>query len=277
MDIRVGYRIEIGTIQATPGILLLDPHPSRQPDFVTGSNARAASVVDGSDVPAEEYTDSLGNLCRRLVIPAGGVILTNEMVVRDSGMPDQFDQAAVEIWPADLPSDVIEYMLPSRYCEVDELSAAAWNLFSNFAPGWNRVQQICNYVNAQIRFDYQCARSTRTAAQAMSERVGVCRDFTHLAIALCRAMNIPARYCNGFLGDIGVPPDPAPMDYNAWFEAYLGGRWWTFDARHNVPRIGRILVARGRDAADTPMVHTFGPHTLNRFEVITEEVSPKVL
>ena len=277
MDIRVGYRIEIGTIQATPGILLLDPHPGRQPDFVTGPNARAASVVDGSDVPMEEYTDGFGNLCRRLVIPAGGVILTNDMVVRDSGMPDQFDQAAVEIWPPDLPTGVIGYMLPSRYCEVDELSATAWNLFGSFAPGWNRVQQICNFVNAQIRFDYQGARSTRTAAQAMNERVGVCRDFTHLAIALCRAMNIPARYCNGFLGDIGVPPDPAPMDYNAWFEAYLGGRWWTFDARHNVPRIGRILVARGRDAADTPMVHTFGPHTLNRFEVITEEVSPKVL
>lgn len=273
MDIRVGYRIEIGTIQAIPGILLLDPQPSRQPDFVTGPNARATSLVDGGDVPVQEYTDGFGNLCRRLVIPAGGAILTNDMVVRDSGMPDQFDQAAVEIWPADLPSDVIEYMLPSRYCEVDELSATAWNLFGSFAPGWNRVQQICNYVNAQIRFDYQCARNTRTAAQAMSERVGVCRDFTHLAIALCRAMNIPARYCNGFLGDIGVPPDPAPMDYNAWFEAYLGGTWWTFDARHNVPRIGRILVARGRDAADIPMVHTFGPHVLNRFEVITEEVA----
>lgn len=274
MDIRVGYRIEIGTIQAVPGILLLDPHPSRQADFASEPNPRAVSIVDGSDVPVSEYTDGFGNLCRRLVIPAGGAILTNDMVVRDSGKPDQFDQTAAEIWPPDLPADVIEYMLPSRYCEVDELSATAWSLFGSFAPGWNRVQQICNYVNAQIRFDYQCARSTRTAAQAMSERVGVCRDFTHLAIALCRAMNIPARYCNGFLGDIGVPPDPAPMDYNAWFEAYLGGAWWTFDARHNVPRIGRILVARGRDAADIPMVHTFGLHMLQRFEVITEELAP---
>ena len=273
MDIRVGYRIEIGTIQAVPGILLLDPHPSRQADFASEPNPRAVSIVDGSDVPVSEYTDGFGNLCRRLVIPAGGAILTNDMVVRDSGKPDQFDHTAAEIWPPDLPPDVIEYMLPSRYCEVDELSATAWSLFGNLAPGWNRVQQICNYVNAQIRFDYQCARSTRTAGQAMSERVGVCRDFTHLAIALCRAMNIPARYCNGFLGDIGVPPDPAPMDYNAWFEAYLGGAWWTFDARHNVPRIGRILVARGRDAADIPMVHTFGPHMLQRFEVITEELA----
>lgn len=275
MDIRVGYRIEIDTIQAVPGILLLDPHRSRQADFVSKPNPRAVSIADGGEVPVEEYTDGFGNLCRRLVIPAGGAIFTNDIVVRDSGLPDRFDQAAAEIWPADLPPDVIEYMLPSRYCEVDELSATAWGLFGSFAPGWNRVQQICNYVNAQIRFDYQCARSTRTAAQAMNERVGVCRDFTHLAIALCRAMNIPARYCNGFLGDIGVPPDPAPMDYNAWFEAYLGGTWWTFDARHNVQRIGRILVARGRDAADIPMVHTFGPHMLNRFEVITEEVAPK--
>lgn len=275
MDIRVGYRIEIGTIQAVPGILLLDPHRSRQADFVSEPNPRAVSIADGSEVPVEEYTDGFGNLCRRLVIPAGGAIFTNDMVVRDSGLPDQFDQTAAETWPPDLPPDVIEYMLPRRYCEVDELSATAWGLFGSFAPGWNRVQQICNYVNAQIRFDYQCARSTRTAAQAMNERVGVCRDFTHLAIALCRAMNIPARYCNGFLGDIRVPPDPAPMDYNAWFEAYLGGTWWTFDARHNVPRIGRILVARGRDAADIPMVHTFGPHMLNRFEVITDEVAPR--
>jgi len=173
-------------------------------------------------------------------------------------------------------SNVIEYMLSSRYCEVNVLSATAWDLFGNYAPGWNRVQQICNLVNERIRFDYQCARGTRTAAQALNERVGVCRDFTRLAIALRRAMNIPARYCNGFLGDIGIPPDPAPMDCNAWFEAYRGGKWWTFDARHNVPRIGRILVARGRDAADIPMVHTFGPHILNRFEVITEEVLPVV-
>ena len=172
----------------------------------------------------------------------------------------------------DLPSEVFEYVLPSRYCEVDELIATAWTLFGTYEPGWNRVQQICNYVNAQIRFDYQCARNTRTAVQAMNERVGVCRDFTHLAVALCRCMNIPARYCNGFLGDIGVPRDPAPMDYNAWFEAFLDGKWYTFDARHNMPRIGRILVARGRDAADIPMMHTFGPHVLQKFEIVTEEV-----
>lgn len=273
MDIRVGYRIEIGAFQDVPALVLLDPHPSRHADFMSLPTPQIVSITDGSNVPVEEYTDGFGNRCRRLVVPAGGAIFTNDMIVRDSGEPDSWDKQAPEIWPPNLPPAVIEYTLSSRYCEVDELSATAWSLFGTYAPGWNRVQQICNYVNAQIRFDYQCARSTRTAAQAMQERVGVCRDFTHLAIALCRAMNIPARYCNGFLGDIGVPPDPAPMDYNAWFEAYLGGRWWIFDARHNVPRIGRILVARGRDAADIPMIHTYGPHTLNRFEVITEEIS----
>ncbi|KRE13863.1 transglutaminase [Bosea sp. Root381] len=273
MEIRVGYQIEITTAQPVSCMTLLDPHPSRDGDMVSLPRPRVTSLADGSEVRVREYTDGFGNRCRRLLVPAGGVLFTSDLVVRDAGIPDQWDKQAPEILPDDLPSEVIEYMLSSRYCEVDEVSATAWNLFGSFAPGWNRVQQICNYVNAQIRFDYQFARNTRTAAQAMNERVGVCRDFTHLAIALCRAMNIPARYCNGFLGDIGVPPDPAPMDYNAWFEAYLGGKWYAFDARHNMPRIGRILVARGRDAADVPMIHTFGPHLLQRFEIVTEELA----
>ncbi|MCV9937368.1 transglutaminase family protein [Boseaceae bacterium BT-24-1] len=272
MQIRVGYRIEIVTAQTTPAVVLLDPHPSRSKDVVGQPTPQIKSIIDGRNVPVEEYTDGFGNQCRRLVIPQGGAIFTNDVIVRDTGIPDQFDKNAPEVWPGDLPAELIEYTLSSRYCEVDELSATAWNLFGNFAPGWNRVQQICNYVNAQIRFDYRFARNTRTAVQAMNERVGVCRDFTHLAIALCRAMNIPARYCNGFLGDIGVPRDPAPMDYNAWFEAYLGGKWYIFDARHNMPRIGRVLVARGRDAADIPMIHTYGPHGLQRFDILTEEV-----
>ncbi|CAH1659109.1 putative Transglutaminase-like cysteine protease [Hyphomicrobiales bacterium] len=272
MDIRIGYRIEIVTQQPTPGLLLLDPHPIRDTSIVSPPTPQISSLVDGAHVPVREYIDRFGNRCRRLIIPQGGARFTNGMVLRDPGTPDQVDEAAAEVWPADLPDEVIEYTLSSRYCEVDELSPTAWSLFGNCAPGWNRVQQICNFVHAQLRFDYQFARSTRSAAQAMNERVGVCRDFTHLAIALCRCMNIPARYCNGFLGDIGVPPDPAPMDYNAWFEAYLGGRWYTFDARHNTPRIGRILVARGRDAADIPMIHTFGPHMLQRFEIYTDEL-----
>lgn len=275
MEIRVGYRIEIVTTQPVPALLLLDPHPTRDGDVIQGPMATVTSLGGSGSIPVSEYVDGFGNRCRKLIIPAGGAALINDMVISDTGEPDRWDRDAREVWAADLPTDAIQYTLSSRYCEVDELSAIAWSLFGGYAPGWNRVQQICNYVNAQIRFDYQFARNTRTAAQAMNERVGVCRDFTHLAIALCRAMNIPARYCNGFLGDIGVPRDPAPMDYNAWFEAYLGGKWYTFDARHNMPRIGRILVARGRDAADIPMIHTFGPHTLQRFEVITEELSER--
>lgn len=277
MDIRVGYMIEIVTYQRTPALLLLDPHPSRDDDRVTLPMTTVTSLSDGADVPCQEYRDGFGNRCRRLVAPPGGVQFTNDIIIRDTGIADVVDRNAGEIFPGDLPSEVFEYMRPSRYCEVDELSATAWNLFGDYAPGWNRVQQICNYVNAQIRFDYQFARNTRTAAQAMAERVGVCRDFAHLAVTLCRCMNIPARYCNGFLGDIGVPRDSAPMDYNAWFEAYLEGRWYTFDARHNRPRIGRILVARGRDAADIPMIHTFGPHLLQHFEVFTDEVVADVL
>jgi transglutaminase-like putative cysteine protease len=166
--------------------------------------------------------------------------------------------------------------MASRYCESDLLSNLAWSRFGSIQGGWAKVQAICDYVHEHLRFSYPEAREARTAAQAIEERSGVCRDFTHLAIALCRAMNIPARFCNGYLGDIGVPPDPAPMDFNAWFEAYLGGRWHTFDARHNQPRIGRILVSRGRDAADVAMITSFGPHLLPRFTVITEEVSENV-
>lgn len=273
MEIRCGYRIDVVCSQPTPAILLLDPHPSRDADIVNGPHNVVTSLTDSRDIPRTEYTDGFGNRCCRLVVPPGGAAFTNDLIVRDTGMGDRVDRHAREAFAGDLPSDVLIYMLPSRYCEVDELSATAWQLFGTTAPGWERVQQICNYVNDRIRFDYQCARATRTAAQAMDEKVGVCRDFTHLAVALCRCMNIPARYCNGFLGDVRVPRDPAPMDYNAWFEAYLGGRWYTFDARHNVPRIGRILVARGRDAADIPLIHTFGPHILQKFEVITHEVT----
>ncbi|TCR64601.1 transglutaminase family protein [Bosea sp. BK604] len=272
MKIRVGYRIEIVTSVPTPALVLLDPHPSRDADKVYSGKRAVKSLADGSDVPVAEYVDGFGNRCRRLVVPTAGAAFERDLIMRDSGEADHFDRNAKEVFPGDLPSEVFEYMLSSRYCEVDELSPTAWNLFGNFAPGWNRVQQICNFVNTRIRFDYQCARNTRTAAQALAEGVGVCRDFTHLAVAFCRCMNIPARYCNGFLGDIGVPRDPAPMDYNAWFEAYLDGTWFTFDARHNMPRIGRILVARGRDAADIPLIHTFGPHLLQKFEVVTDEV-----
>jgi len=193
--------------------------------------------------------------------------------VFDPGWADPVDYGAAEHAAADLPVATLPFLLPSRYCEVDsELLAFAWSNFSSVAPGWHRVQSICDFVHEHLRFNYQSARATRTALEGFRERTGVCRDFAHLAITLCRCMNIPARYATGYLGDIGVPPVPSPMDFSAWFEVYLGERWYTFDARHNVPRIGRIVIARGRDAADVPITMVFGANSLKRFEVTTEEV-----
>lgn len=192
-------------------------------------------------------------------------------------MPDRVFEGAEEAPLDQLPNEALVYLLGSRYCETDKLSDIAWQTFGSTPRGWRRVQAICDFVCSHLTFGYEHARPTRTAFEAYQERLGVCRDFAHLAVAFCRCMNIPARYANGFLGDIGVPPDPAPMDYNAWFEVFLDGRWITFDARHNVPRIGRITVARGRDATDIPLAHTFGAHVLQSFRVWTEEVEPLVL
>ena len=203
--------------------------------------------------------------------------MTCDGVIQDDGRPDVMTADAPETPVPELPDDVLVYLLGSRYCETDKLSQIAWNLFGQTRPGWSRVQAICDFTHQRIAFGYKYARNTRTAYEAYEERVGVCRDYAHLAVALCRCMNIPARYGTGYLGDIGVPPDPEPMDFSAWFEAYLGGRWHTFDARHNFPRIGRILVARGRDAADTPLLNTFGPHLLQSFKVWTDEVAADAL
>jgi transglutaminase-like putative cysteine protease len=203
--------------------------------------------------------------------------MTCDGVIEDDGKPDATLADTPETPVAELPDEVLVYLLGSRYCETDRLSQIAWNLFGTTKPGWSRVQAICDFVHQRIAFNYMHARSTRTAYEAYEERIGVCRDYAHLAVALCRCMNIPARYGTGYLGDIGVPPDPEPMDFSAWFEAFLGGRWHTFDARHNFPRIGRILVARGRDAADTPLLNTFGPHRLDLFKVWTLELSADAL
>jgi transglutaminase-like putative cysteine protease len=205
-------------------------------------------------------------------VGAGATQLSCHGVMADHGLADPVELDAPLVPVADLPPETLPFLLASRYCETDLLGSFAWWKFGGIQGGWARVQAICDFVHDHITFGYGNARATRTAMEAFEECVGVCRDFTHLAVTLCRCLNIPARYCNGYLGDIGVPPDPAPMDFNAWFEAYIGGRWYTFDARHNVPRIGRILVARGRDAMDIPMLQSFGPHFLRRFEVTTEEV-----
>lgn len=273
MHIRYGYRIELVCERPTALLSLLDVHPSRRHDLIRPDEMRATPLQGRSGpIALSQHIDPYGNICRRLTAPAGGVVLACEGLIHDDGALDAADFSAHEAAPAELPDAVLPYLLGSRYCETDRLAETAWSLFGQVEPGWARVQAVTQFVHNHVSFGYAFARNTRTAIEAFNERIGVCRDFAHLAIALCRCLNIPARYCNGYLGDIGVPPDPAPMDFNAWFEVWLGGRWHTFDARHNQRRIGRIVIARGRDAADVPMLTSFGPHWLQRFEVITEEV-----
>lgn len=271
MLIKIGFDIELEVSSPMALIHLLQVHPSREGDLL----APEALEID-PPLRSEDYVDNFGNRCGRVNVPTGfsRVRFRNEAVVRDSGLPDAVDWSAAQHDPCDLPVNTLQFLLASRYCEVDsDLMQFAWSRFSHVPRGWARVQAICDFVHEHIRFDYQQARATRTAREGFAERVGVCRDYTHLAITLCRCMNIPARYCTGYLGDIGVPAVPYPMDFSAWFEVFLGDRWHTFDARHNVPRIGRIVMARGRDASDVPITMCFGQNKLTRFEVITEEVS----
>jgi transglutaminase-like putative cysteine protease len=275
MLIRIGYDIELGVASPMALIYLLRVHPSRRDDLIAPEDFRISN-----DLIADEYIDSFGNHCGRVNVPAGinSVRFTNSALIRDSGLPDEYAPDARQRDPTELPFSTLQYLLPSRYCEVDsELLTFAWNTFGPTPPGWQRVQAICDFVHQHITFDYQSARATRTAVDGFRERVGVCRDFTHLAVTLCRCMNIPARYTTGYLGDIGVPPVPSPMDFSAWFEVFLGDRWYTFDARHNQRRIGRIVMARGRDAGDVPITMAFGANSLWRFEVVTEEVPEESL
>jgi transglutaminase-like putative cysteine protease len=219
-----------------------------------------------------QYRDCFGNWCSRLIAPAGQLKLTTDALIHDPGTYDHYEPYAIQHEVSDLPDECMQFLLGSRYCETDRLMDMAWSYFANTQPGWARVQAICDFVHNHVTFGYQYARNTRTAFEAYQEHVGVCRDFAHLAVTLCRCMNIPARYCTGYLGDIGVPKDPAPMDFSAWFEAYIGGQWHTFDARHNTPRIARVLIGRGRDAADIAISTHFGPSILNSFRVWTDEV-----
>ena len=265
IKIRVGYELIYDLPQPTPMIMVLGTHFSRASDIIVSDH-----VTTNPAVPISHYRDLFGNLCSRIVAPPGRLTLYGDGIVRDSGLHDIVAPHAPQHPIEELPSDTIGYLLGSRYCETDRLSDQAWQLFGNTTPGWARVQAICDYVNQHITFGYQYARPTKTAWDAFNERAGVCRDFAHLAITFCRAMNIPARYCTGYLGDIGIPPVPDPMDFAGWFEAYLGGRWYTFDPRNNVPRIGHILIGQGRDAADVPITHTFGPNTLVSFRVWTD-------
>jgi transglutaminase-like putative cysteine protease len=271
MDIRYGFDITVDFAQPTTFLTMMDVHS----DFRNGVVEETALNVQPI-IPAERFIDDCGNVVRRLSAPAGVTSLRLQGVYRTDGCADEVDTAAEAALVSDLPPEALPFLRPSRYCETELVSDFAWTNFGALPGGWAKVQAICDFVNQRLRFSYPEARPTRTASEALAEGVGVCRDFTHLAVALCRCLNIPARYCNGYLGDIGVPPDPAPMDFNAWFEVFLGNRWYTFDARHNQPRIGRILIARGRDAADIPMITTFGSHRLARFTVVTEEIQERI-
>ena len=268
MKIRAGYEISYSCSQPTPMILMLSVHPSRIPELMTPDRIRLDPLI-----PVNEYRDSFGNTCHVIHAGAGGLTLAADFLIEDSGTPDEVAPAAEQHSMEKLPVETLVYLLGSRYCETDRFIQIAWSEFGKVPKGWPLVQTICDYVHERIKFGYEHASPTKTAWDAHGERRGVCRDFAHLAVTLCRCMNVPARYCTGYLGDIGVPPDPSPMDFSAWFEAYLGGRWYTFDARHNEPRIGRILMARGRDATDVAIVTSFGPCTLAGFKVTTDEVT----
>jgi len=267
MKIRVGYDMTFDCAEATPMVLMLNVHPSRaadllMPDWMRVSPARSITP----------YVDSFGNKCVRLLAPKGEINISADTVAIDSGRADAVDLAAEEHAISELPHETLIFLLGSRYCETDRLMQRAWELFGKTPRGWRRVQAICDYVHHHLEFGYKHAGPMRGAAEAYEVRRGVCRDFAHLAVALCRCMNIPARYCTGYLGDIGVPQEPDPMVFSAWFEVFLGGRWYTFDARHNTPRIGRVLIARGRDAADVAISTTFGPNLLKKFAVHTDEI-----
>ncbi len=266
MLIRYGYDITITCAQDTPLICMMAARDERRDDVRV-----QAGVVTEPRVPTSVYRDMFGNACRRLVAPAGVFRLREDSTLEMSDLPDPVEPWAREVAVADLPDHVLVYLLGSRYCETDRLSQLAWDLFGTAAPGWGRVQAICDYVHGHIRFDYMAARATRTAHEAWVERTGVCRDFAHLGVALCRCMNIPTRYVNGYLGDIGVPVT-GPGDFAAWMECYLDGGWRSFDPRNNQPRIGRIVVAYGRDAADVPLIHSFGPHVLQSFTIQSDRV-----
>ncbi|AOR78204.1 transglutaminase-like domain-containing protein [Novosphingobium resinovorum] len=266
MLIRAGYDIAFTCEQSVPMLAHLSVHSSRNKDLRTPQR-----LFTMPDVPIYDYVDSFGNICTRLTIPTGGLTLSCGFVIEDDFDPDPVEPEASQSAIEALPDDVMLYLLASRYCETDRLSEMAWDLFGSTPPGWALVQAIVDFVHRHIRFDYMKARSTKTAWDVFEEREGVCRDFAHLAITLCRCMNLPARYCTGYLGDMDLLKPLGDMDFSAWFEVWLGDRWYVFDARHNRPRSGRILMARGRDAADAALTMTFGPVTLSRFDIYTDE------
>ena len=267
MQIRTGFELVYSFPQPTPLILVVNTHHSRAADIIVPDR-----LMTKRRMPLSGYRDAFGNWCYRGLAPAGRVRLSTDCIIRDSGQPDERVISAGQDSVENLPEEILVFLLGSRYCETDRLSETAWQLFSHVTPGYPRVQAICDYVHHHIAFNYQNARATRSAVEAFNERTGVCRDYAHLAIAFCRCMNIPARYCTGYLSDLGTPPPYGVGDFAAWIEVWIGGRWHTFDPRNNVPRVGRILMARGRDACDVAIATTFGSNTLESFRVWTDEL-----
>ena len=268
MKIRAGFELLYDCPQPTPMILQVSVHPSRQADLISWDGLQVSPPI-----PANTYHDTFGNFCHVIHAPAGRLTLSTDFMVQDSGQLDPYVPGAMAHPLEELPAETLIFLLGSRYCETDRLSDLAWSTFGHLPKDWGLVQAICDFAHERITFGYEHASPTKTAFDAYTERRGVCRDYAHLAIALCRCMNVPARYCTGYLGDMGTEPPYGPGDFAAWFEAYLGGRWHIFDPRNNVPRIGRILMARGRDATDVAMVTSFGPCTLAGFKVFTDEVA----
>jgi transglutaminase-like putative cysteine protease len=269
MILRLGYDIQFEFPGPVAMVALLHVHPSRDADL------RAPDAVGLEPaLQADTFIDSFGNRCTRFLAQKGALRLSNSTLIYDSGLADPVSPGAREVPVQELPYDVLKYLYNSRYCEVDRFSMIALELFGGVPKGWSRVQAVCDWVHARVTFGYHFARATKSALDVFTERVGVCRDFQHLAVTMCRALNIPARYATGYLGDIGVPVSPTPMDFSAWFEVYLEDRWWTFDARHNQPRIGRVLMATGRDASDVAITTSFGVADLKHFTVVTEELPP---
>jgi transglutaminase-like putative cysteine protease len=262
MLLRVGFELIYQFPQPTPVILVVDLHYSRASDIVSHEFLRTDPAV-----PVSGYRDGFGNWCSRILAPEGRISITSGAVVRVADSPEPVFPDAWQQTVETLPEETLVFLLGSRYCETDLMSSLAWDLFGAVAPGYARVQAICDYVHGHIQFDYLAARATRTAAEAYRERIGVCRDFAHLAITFCRCLNIPARYCTGYLSDLGMPLPWSAGDFAAWFEVYLAGQWYTFDPRNNQPRMGRVLMARGRDAADVAIATTFGPNVLEKFLV----------
>ena len=267
MLIKVGFEITYAAVQPTPMVIMLSIHPSRFADIVG-----TETIVAEPDMPIGFYRDSFGNVCGRLVAPAGGVTLRGSALVRDCGLPDVVVPTAQQVPIDQLPDELLLYLMPSRYCETDKLTDIAWSLFGKTEAGWKRVAAITEFVHNHVTFGYKHAHHMKSAHDVYKQKAGVCRDFAHLALTFCRCMGIPARYCTGYMGDIGIPPDPSPMDFSGWFQVWLSGKWFTFDARHNTPRIGRILMGTGRDAADVALSTSFGRMELKKFEVVSDEV-----